>query len=249
MIELKNVSLILGKKQILDDLSFRVKQGEIVLLAGNSGEGKSTILKLILGLIRPTSGDIHVLGHNIPSLSEKELMRVRQKTAIVFQEGALFDSLTVEENVCFFLKEALHVEAEEARQRVTDILHYLGLEKFMHYSPSQLSGGMKKRVAIARAIVTHPQILLYDEPTAGLDARSALRVVELIKDLQKRLNVTSLIVSHELHYFVRVMDKILYLEKGRIISETKNSKELASKLNPDFMNYFSPGATQSDGTI
>ncbi len=162
---------------------------------------------------------------------------------MVFQEGALFDSMTVEENVCFFLKEALHVEPEEARQRVTDILQYLGLEKFMHYYPSQLSGGMKKRVAIARAIVTHPQILLYDEPTAGLDARSAFRVVELIKDLQKRLNVTSLIVSHELHYFVNVMDKILYLENGHIVSETKNSQELASKFNWDFLDFFSPGVT------
>ena len=249
MIELKNVSLILNKKQILDNLSFRVDRGQIVVLAGNSGEGKSTILKLILGLIRPTSGTIHVLGKNIPDLSESELMKVRQKGAIVFQEGALFDSMTVEENVCFFLKEALHVERNEAQQRVTDILRHLGLGKFMHYYPSHLSGGMKKRVAIARAIVTHPKILLYDEPTAGLDAQSALRVVELIKDLQERLNVTSLIVSHELHYFMNVMDKILYLEKGRIVSETKNSTELSSKFNWDFLNYFSPGVAPSYGTV
>jgi len=249
MIELKNVSLTLNKKQILDNLSFRVDRGQIAVLAGNSGEGKSTILKLILGLIRPTSGTIRVLGQNILDLSESELMKVRQKGAIVFQEGALFDSLTVEENVCFFLKEALHVDRNEARQRVIDILQYLGLGKYMRYYPSQLSGGMKKRVAIARAIVTHPQILLYDEPTAGLDAQSAFRVVELIKDLQERLNVTSLIVTHELHYFMKVLDKILYLEQGRIVSETKNSAELSSKFNWDYLNYFSSGVAHSYGTV
>lgn len=238
MVEFKNVSLILGEKQILNDLSFQIEEGKIVLLSGNSGEGKSTILKLILGLLKPTSGSIYVFGEDIKQLSNKELMKIRQQCGIVFQEGALFDSLSVEENVSFFLKEALHVEPSEARRRVLEILEYLGLKDYLDYYPSQLSGGMKKRVAIARAIVTHPKLLLYDEPTAGLDARSALRVVGLIKDLQKRLNVTSLIVSHELHYFARVMDKIIHLEQGRISSEKENDEELAALNEKYFLEHF-----------
>ncbi len=249
MIELENVSLTLGKRKILDNLSLRIDAGQIAVLAGNSGEGKSTILKLILGLIRPDSGTVRVLGKNIADLNKKELMGIRQQCGIVFQSGALFDSLTVEENVCFFLKEALHVERSEARKRVIDILEYLGLGKYMHYYPSHLSGGMRKRVAIARAIVTHPKILLYDEPTAGLDTQTAFRVVQLIKDLQKRLNVTSLIVSHELHFFLNVMDKILNLEQGQIVSEIKNNEKLISQFNADFLNNFSNGVSKNYGAV
>jgi len=238
VVEFNNVSLILGDKQILKELSFRIEEGKIVLLSGNSGEGKSTILKLILGLIQPTSGSIRVLGQNISRLSSKQLMNVRQQCGIVFQEGALFDSLSVEENVSFFLKEALHVEPAEARRRVLDILEYLGLKEYLDYFPAQLSGGMKKRVAIARAIVTHPKLLLYDEPTAGLDARSASRVVGLIKDLQQRFNVTSLIVSHELYYFARVMDKMIHLEQGRITSEQENNAELLALNEKNFLGHF-----------
>jgi len=238
VVEFKNVSLILGDKQILKDLSFKIEEGKIILLSGNSGEGKSTILKLILGLIKPTSGSITVLGQNIGRLSTKELMNIRQQCGIVFQEGALFDSLSVEENVSFFLKEALHIAPDKARHRVLEILEHLSLKEYLDYYPAQLSGGMKKRVAIARAIVTHPRLLLYDEPTAGLDARSASRVVGLIKDLQQRLNVTSLIVSHELYYFARVMDKMIHLEQGRITSEQENNAELLALSKKNFLGHF-----------
>ncbi|MHB2150814.1 ABC transporter ATP-binding protein [Calditrichota bacterium LG25] len=238
MVELEKVSLTLGNRKILDNVSFHINPGEIVLLSGDSGVGKSTILKLILGLIRPTAGKIHVLGHDIGALKTNALMRVRQQCGIVFQEGALFDSLTVEENVSFFLKEALHVPPDEIRKRVSETLSYLGLMDYLHYLPSQLSGGMKKRVAIARAIVTRPKLLLYDEPTAGLDARSAIRVVELIRDLQKQFNVTSLIVTHELHYFVRVIDKIFHLENGRIEFEKYNVAALSALRENNFLNLF-----------
>ncbi len=238
MVEFDKVSLTLGNKQILKELSFKIEKGKIVLLSGNSGEGKSTILKLILGLLKPDSGTIKVLGQNIGNLTEKELTAIRQQCGIVFQEGALFDSLNVAENVSFFLREALHVEPHEAERRVLEILDYLGLGAYLNYYPAQLSGGMKKRVAIARAIVTHPKLLLYDEPTAGLDARSASRVVELIKDLQQRLNVTSLIVSHELYYFARVMDKMILLEEGRITSEQENNAEWLSLNEKNFLGHF-----------
>lgn len=239
MVEFKNVSLTLGNKQILHDLSFKIEKGKIVVLSGNSGEGKSTILKLILGLLKPTSGQIFIFGKDITRLRKKELMKIRQQCGIVFQSGALFDSLTVEENVSFFLTEALDVKPDEARHRTHEILNYLGLIEYTDYYPSQLSGGMKKRVAIARAIVTNPKLLLYDEPTAGLDVRSAFKVVELIRDLQKRLTVTSLIVSHELHYFTRLMDKILHLENGRITLEKENNAELIALNEKMFLDYFS----------
>ncbi len=243
MVEFKNVSLTLGHRKILDDVSFRINSGEMVLLGGDSGAGKSTVLKLILGLLRPDAGTIHVLGHDIGTLSNDALMKVRQQCGIVFQEGALFDSLTVEENVSFFLREALHLPAEEIKQRVDQTLSYLALTDYLHYYPAQLSGGMKKRVAIARAMVTRPRLLLYDEPTAGLDARSAIRVVELIRDLQKRFHVTSLIVSHELHYFVRVIDKIFHLENGRIEFEKYNAEALSALRENNFLNLF---AQESD---
>jgi len=238
MVEFKNVSLILGENEILKDVSFRLEKGKIILLSGNSGEGKSTILKLILRLLKPTSGSINVFGRDIKNLRSKELMKIRQQCGIVFQNGALFDSLNVEENVSFFLREALHIDPGEAHKRVLEILDYLGLKNYLNFYPSQLSGGMKKRVAIARAIVTHPKLLLYDEPTAGLDAPSAFRVVDLIKDLQKQLNVTSLIVSHELHYFTRTIDKSIHLEDGHIISEKKNNEELAALNEKLFLDHF-----------
>jgi len=237
MVEFKNVSLVLGENEILKDVSFRLNEGHIILLSGNSGEGKSTILKLILGLLKPTSGAIFVFGKNLNTLPVKELMKIRQQCGIVFQNGALFDSLNVEENVSFFLREALHVERTEAHKRVLEILEYLGLKNYLNYYPAQLSGGMKKRVAIARAIVTHPKLLLYDEPTAGLDALTAFRVVDLIRDLQKQLNVTSLIVSHEMHYFARTIDKSIHLENGYITSEENNEK-LAALHEKMFLDHF-----------
>ncbi|MCB0293623.1 MAG: ATP-binding cassette domain-containing protein, partial [Calditrichaeota bacterium] len=164
MIEFEDVSLVLSQRQVLENLSFRIESGQIVLLVGGSGTGKSSILRLILRLIPPTSGRIRVLGEVIDKLPEKRMNQLRQQIGLVFQEGALFDSLTVEENVGLFLIENLHLPMETVHQRVEGILESLGLSDYMNYYPSQLSGGMKKRVAIARAIVSKPQMLLYDEP-------------------------------------------------------------------------------------
>lgn len=217
MIEFKDVCLSLGGRKILDHLSFKVEPGECVLLVGNSGVGKSTILKLILGLIKPTAGEIEVLGTDVSETREHQLMKVRQQFGIVFQEGALFDSLTVEENVGFFLKENLKLPAVEIRDRVMEKLHLLGLEKFVNYFPAQLSGGMKKRVAVARAVVSSPKGMLYDEPTAGLDPISAKRVVGLISSLQEQFKMTSLIVTHEIHYYVEAVQRMIMLKDGHIV--------------------------------
>lgn len=215
MITFQKVSLVLGEKTILDDLSFQVEAGETMLLAGSSGAGKSTILKLILGLIRPDCGTITVMGHDITKLKEQELLEIRQNCGIVFQEGALFDSLTVEENVGFFLRENLKLDPQTVQDRVMTTLEFLEIHQYRNYYPAQLSGGIKKRVALARAIVSKPSILLYDEPTAGLDPLNAKRVVELISQLQKQNGVTSIIVSHEIHYFQNIVDKMIMLKDGK----------------------------------
>ncbi len=217
VLEFENVSLCLNGKQILSQVSFSIEKNETVLLVGSSGSGKSTILRMILGLVRPSSGTVRVMGRDLARLSGNELLKLRQKIGLVFQEGALFDSHTVLENVCFFLVENLHVRLEEARERVLPVLEFLGLRDYMHYYPNELSGGMKKRVGIARAIASRPELVLYDEPTAGLDPISAKRVVELIDTLDREYGVTSLIVTHELHYFLEVVDRLLFLKHGQIV--------------------------------
>lgn len=216
MIEFDTVSLCLNNRTILRDLTFQVERGQTVLLVGSSGAGKSTILRLILGLLKPTAGRITVIGKNISQMSEKELNEMRKKFSFVFQNGALFDSLTLFENVGFFLTENEKLPGEEVSRRVEEIMKFLGLENFLHYYPSEISGGMKKRVSIARAIVTNPEVLLYDEPTAGLDPFAARKVVALMKNLQKSFNVTSMIVTHEIHHFENVVDRLLMLKTGSI---------------------------------
>jgi phospholipid/cholesterol/gamma-HCH transport system ATP-binding protein len=216
MIEFDSVSLCLGNRRILSDISFRVEKGETVVLVGSSGAGKSTILRLILGLIKPTSGRISIAGKDISTLSEKELNYLRQKFSLIFQNGALFDSLTLEENVGFFLSEQSKHSASEIQSRVLDIMKFFGLEDFMHYYPSQISGGMKKRISIARGVVTNPEVMLYDEPTAGLDPFAAKKVVDLIGRLRESFNMTSLIVTHEIHHFANVVDRLLMLKNGLI---------------------------------
>jgi len=216
VIEFDAVSLCLNNRRILNGLSFRVEKGQTVVLVGSSGAGKSTILRLMLGLLKPTSGRILVVDRDIVLMPAKELNKMRQKFSLVFQNGALFDSLTLEENVGFFLSENSNLSANAIHSQVMDIMKFFGLENFMHYYPSQISGGMKKRVSIARAVVTRPEVMLYDEPTAGLDPFAAKKVVNLIDRLQKSFNMTSLIVTHEIHHFSNVVDRLLMLKNGSI---------------------------------
>jgi phospholipid/cholesterol/gamma-HCH transport system ATP-binding protein len=217
MIRFEDVTLIYDDRRVLNNISFKIDTGELILLVGGSGSGKSTILKLILGLIRPNSGKIHIDNNLITGMREKNLLKVRRQFGIVFQEGALFDSLTVEENVGFFLKENLKMSEEEVYKEVVDELKFLGLDGFLAYYPSQLSGGMKKRVAVARAAVSNPKVMLYDEPTAGLDPIAAQRVVDLISELHQQLNITSIVVTHELQYFISTVKRLLMLREGNVV--------------------------------
>ncbi len=193
-----NVSIAFEDKQVLDGISFRLPKGETKAIFGVAGSGKSTILKLALGLIKPDSGEIYVLGENVPQMSEDALFGLRRKIGIVFQESALFDSLTVRENVAFRLLEEASASEDEIETRVREALSFVELENTVDKFPSELSGGMRRRVAIARAIITQPEILLYDSPTGGLDPVTSTTIIELIVKQRDVYKTTSLLVTHRL---------------------------------------------------
>ena len=197
-IVLDRVSLAFDDKVVLKEVSFELLPGHTKVILGGSGSGKSTILKLILGLLKPDGGRITVNGKRVDTLTELELMNVRSDIGMVFQEGALFDSLTVEENVGYKLYEESDVAFEEASQRVEEVLGFVGLQEYIERMPSELSGGQRRRVAIARAMAAKPGILLYDEATTGLDPITAMTVDEEIVKLRDLEGVTSIIVTHQL---------------------------------------------------
>jgi phospholipid/cholesterol/gamma-HCH transport system ATP-binding protein len=196
-IEFKNVRLSYDDRIVLDDISFTVKPGETKVLMGGSGTGKSTILKLVLGLIKPDSGRIIVDGEDITDYSEQEMNKIRQKIGMVFQEGALFDSLSVYENVGYRLFEQ-GVPEPEIEETVRRMLKFVNLEEAMYMMPAELSGGMRRRVGIARALVGNPKLILYDEPTAGLDPPTARTILELAMKLRDLEGVSSIFVTHQI---------------------------------------------------
>lgn len=197
-IELRDVNFGIGDFHILKNINMQVKPGTVVAVLGSSGAGKSTVLKLILGLIKPDSGQIFVDGEDITHHNEVELMPVRQKMGMVFQEGALFDSLTVRENVGYVLYERSEMSEQEIYDRVFELLTLVELEEMIDKMPAELSGGQKRRVAIARSMAATPKIILYDEPTAGLDPVTSNTIVKQIMKLRDWRGVTSLLVSHKL---------------------------------------------------
>jgi phospholipid/cholesterol/gamma-HCH transport system ATP-binding protein len=193
-----NVHLAFDDKVILHDITFTLKTGHTKIFIGASGAGKSTILRLILGLLKPDAGMIFVNGERVDNMSEDHLMAVRADLGMVFQEGALFDSLTVRENVGYKLFEETDMPLDDVHQRVVEVLGFVGLGEFINRMPSELSGGQRRRVAIARAMTAKPRILLYDEPTTGLDPITALTIDEEIIKLRDLENVSSIVVTHQL---------------------------------------------------
>jgi phospholipid/cholesterol/gamma-HCH transport system ATP-binding protein len=198
VIEVREVCLSFEGFRVLNGVSFIVKGGETKIILGESGSGKTVLIKLIAGLIRPDEGQIFVNHQEITALSEDELMPIRKNIGIVFQETALFDSLTVLENVAYRLHEEGGHREVEVEQQVQEVLGFVGLEDAIHLMPSDLSGGMRRRVALARALITKPKIILYDEPTAGLDPLTGRTIVEMILKLRDREGVTSVFVTHRL---------------------------------------------------
>lgn len=193
-----DVSIAFEDKVVLDGISFRLPRGETKALLGVAGSGKSTILKMALGLVKPDSGHIYTLGEDVTQMKEEQLFELRRKVGIVFQESALFDSLTVRDNVAFRLMEEGEIAPEEIERRVREALRFVELEHTLDMFPAELSGGMRRRVAIARAIITQPETLLYDSPTGGLDPVTSTTIVELIVKQRDVYKTSSLLVTHRL---------------------------------------------------
>jgi len=214
VVEFQHVSLAFDDKVVLRDISFTLRRGRTLIILGASGSGKSTILKIITGLLRADAGTVLVNGESINGLSETEMMRVRADLGLIFQEGALFDSLTVRENVGYKLDEELKVPIEQADQRVRDVLSFIDLEEHIDKMPSQLSGGQRRRVAIARAMAFKPGILLYDEATTGIDPITAITVNDEIIKLRDFEEASSIVVTHQLRDAFYVATHMAVRETG-----------------------------------
>lgn len=218
MIEVKDFTKSFGKKHVHKGVTFFVRQGECVGLIGGSGAGKSVILRSLIGLEKPDSGSIVIDGEEITTMRESELVKIRRKVAYVFQGGALFDSMTVFENLAYPLREHTNMTEAEIAKRIHDQLEEFGLLGNEQILPANLSGGMQKRVGLARAMMMNPEIVLYDEPTAGLDPYNTKRIQEHILRLKAR-GVTSILVTHDMPTAFAVCDKLAFLQNGRIAAQ------------------------------
>ena len=236
MIELQNVVLAYENRIILDHVDLTIHDGETLAILGGSGAGKSTLLKLIIGLLRPTSGTILVDDVDITKIDENEFDRLRQTMGMVFQYSALFDSMSVGENVAFGLRQHTTMSEEEIQRTVARKLRMVGLPKTEQYMPSELSGGMKKRISLARAIALDPKIILYDEPTSGLDPITSGTISRLIRSMQSHLQCSSIVVTHDMNSAFFVADRIALLDKGKFI-EVSPTEEFRHSKNPKVQQF------------
>ncbi|MCX5781869.1 MAG: ABC transporter ATP-binding protein [Elusimicrobia bacterium] len=230
MIEVKDVYKSFKSNKVLRGVNLSIKDAETITIMGGSGQGKSVLIKNIMGLMKPDKGEIYVDGQEITKLKEQDLLEIQKKFGYLFQGGALFDSLTVEENVGFGLKHLTDMSDEEIHEQVIASLAMVGLKGVGNLKPAELSGGMKKRVGLARAITHKPEYILYDEPTTGLDPIMADVINDLIIHLQKTIGVTSIVVTHDMKSAYKVSNRIAMLYEGKIIGigkpdEIKNTKD------------------------
>src|SRR3989440_4062851 len=216
-IEFKDVSKAFGERTVLDDVSFDVLPGEMVCILGRSGVGKSVSLHSIMGFLKPDSGRVIVAGQDITDYNEEQLELIRKKVTMVFQNGALFDSLTVGENVAFPLREQEGISEEQIYEIVDGLLEMVGVKEMRDLLPSDLSTGMKRSVAIARALAARPECILYDEPTTMVDPLMAQLLGDLIKRLKLQLNLTSIVVTHDMRLAKKLADRVVFLHEGRAI--------------------------------
>lgn len=229
LIEVKNVSKRFGKQEVLRGVSLSVAKGSTRVILGLSGSGKSVLMKHIIGLMKPDAGSIIVDGEDITTMSHQELLRVRRKFGMVFQQAALFDSMSVGDNVAFPLREHTKLSKSEIADRVAEKLKLVGLEGIEKKFPSELSGGMRKRVGLARAIILEPTCVLYDEPTTGLDPLTTDNVDTMILEANANLNVTSVIISHDVGSALKVADFIAVINEGRIVEDCAKDQIRQSK--------------------
>jgi len=241
MIECVELYKAFGAKQVLRGASIEIQNGESVVIIGGSGSGKSVLLKHIIGLLRPDSGHVYVDGMDISSLGERQLSQVRKRFGMLFQGAALFDSLKVWENVGFALLREKRYSPEQAREMASEKLRLVGLVGVEDLMPAELSGGMKKRVGLARAIAYEPEVILYDEPTTGLDPIMADAINDLIIEMREKLHVTSVTITHDMHSAYKIADRIAMLYEGRII-ETGSSEEIKNTENPVVRQFITGSA-------
>jgi len=244
IISLRHVSLHLDGKPVLQDVTFAVAEGETKVILGGSGSGKTTILRLILGLFKPDSGSITISGEDIGGLSDRELTHVRRQMAMVFQGAALFDSLSVRENVGYRLWEEGRLPDARIEEIVRQSLQFVGLEDVLDKMPGDLSGGMRKRVGIARALASGAPLLLYDEPTAGLDPVNAFAIGHLILQLKAK-GVTQVVVTHDLDLAFRVADHLVMIQKGRIVF-AGSPQELAGQQDAAIRGFLDPASLPAE---
>ena len=231
LISLSGVYKKFGNKPVLRDLALDVRLGETIVIIGRSGEGKSVLLKIILNLIEPDKGSIYYKKDNVLNFTQKEHEKFLKNFGMLFQGSALFDSLTVAENVVFGLRRTSHYSEHELDKIVSDKLALVGLKNIQEAYPSELSGGMQKRVALARAIAMSPEVMLYDEPTTGIDPVMSDVINELIIKLKRKLNVTSIVVTHDMTSAYKVADRIAMLHEGKIV-EIASPQEIRQTSNP-----------------
>jgi phospholipid/cholesterol/gamma-HCH transport system ATP-binding protein len=236
-VELRGVRKAFRDVEVLRGVDLEVRRGETFTILGGSGAGKSVCLKHVIGLLRPDAGQVRVLGRDLGGLGEIGLVEVRKRCGMVFQGAALFDSLSVYENVAYPIREHLDWKEEQVRQRVGECLAAVALPGVEALLPAELSGGMRKRVGVARAIALEPELILYDEPTTGLDPANARRIGRLIAALQARLRATSIIVTHDLGLCFEVSDRAALLKAGRIVAEGA-VEEIRSSPHPDVRAFF-----------
>ena len=243
MIEIRGLAKRLGRKQVLKDLDLDVRKGETLVVLGPSGTGKSVLLKHIIGLMQPDAGSIRIDGEEIVGLNEQQLTPVRKRFGMLFQGAALLDSMTVGENVALAMQEhARDMDAGEVRGRVAERLEWVGLQDAVALRPASLSGGMRKRVGLARALAMDPEYILYDEPTTGLDPITADVINVLIRDMQKRLQVTSVVVTHDIKSAYTVADRIVLLYQGRVMFD--GTAEETRRTTDAMMRQFIEGSSR-----
>jgi phospholipid/cholesterol/gamma-HCH transport system ATP-binding protein len=236
VIEIKNLKKRFGKKEVLRGVNLSIKTGETMVIIGRSGCGKSVLLKHVVGLLKGDEGEVIVDGQIISSMSSEELYRIRTKFGYLFQGAALFDSMTVGENVGLALRENYQMNEQKIREIVAEKLALVGLPNIEQMKPSELSGGMRKRVGLARALATNPEYIFYDEPTTGLDPIMSDAIDTLIKDLAQKLRVTSVVITHDIQSVYKIADRIAMMHEGKIYF-LGNAKDLAETQDPIVRNF------------
>ena len=237
-ISVRHLYKAFGSNKVLIDFNLMLRQGESIVVLGKSGSGKSVLIKCIIGLLRPDSGSIEVFGKNVPDMSQAALDQMRMKTGFLFQSNALYDSMTVRENLEFPLRRhSIKASQQEVNQWVMDALKDVGLAHTVDMMPAELSGGMRKRIALARTLILKPDIILYDEPTTGLDPITGREIIDLMVEIQKKYKSSALIISHDMHCVKMASDKVVMLIDGKCYAEGTYD-ELIKMTDPKISSFF-----------